>query len=648
MMKNIFKKAYLFIFVVISILTTIILVSFAYSKGWEYDGADWYYLDEAGVPYTDTFRMSGDDKYYLNIEGKMVRDFLYEDGDSTYYFDDDGKMVRSTWVAVEPYQVENKMESGPTIYLYYFGTNGKAFRAKNGIVKKTIDGKKYLFNENGQMLSGWINENGEIYNDINSDQDPFMGYCYYAGDETDGVLKEGFYAFEDGSVQDEYYQKETLWFYFQRGTCKKVASNNSSEPVKKVLNGHTYAFDINGVAIEGWDSDMVLDMQKTKNHFSETRSEHGQMSKGKWVYTVPSKLQHFDDHEAETERWFYLMSGGGYVEGVMKKINGEYYAFNNSGIMKKGLCIIERGTKKYVDCIDMEKTDGKDFIISRHYISMDEDRTLDDLHNYSSEPEFKIFDDVKDCIFYFNDDESAPDFGRKIKNQVTASFGDNDYTFVSNNVSENEGLKNKKYFQCGLRLEAATDLGLGLVFLGYSASISATAIKEKPMYLNSTHPYAKPDVNHNNIKSDYIVLKNMEKCQELGVYPVYVAVDQYGNQIKKSNSVKKDKSDRYWMIGPGGYFVQAFDIPIRYTRSGGRGRWQFKSEFNEIYKSTPSVIYKSKTRWKDFYDIADNPADSIDIYGKTCYTTRRGGSLTKGGYEIDVDENYATNFRYED
>ena len=225
--------------ILLSVALSALYSGSVFAVGWVNDGGDnWMYVEKDGIYATDTIKSSGSNKYYLDINGNMVRDYLLEDyNGAIYYFDDSGKMVVNTWVAVEPSQVFNHMDNSPTIYLYYFGANGKAYQANNGVVRKKIDGKPYLFNENGQMLSGWINEDGETFNEYESDTDPFNGYCYYAGDETDGVLREGWVAYEDGSVEDRYYMKQTLWFYFRNSDNKKVMSEEEGELKKKTING---------------------------------------------------------------------------------------------------------------------------------------------------------------------------------------------------------------------------------------------------------------------------------------------------------------------------------------------------------------------------------------------------------------------------
>ena len=130
----------------ISTLLFFIVVSSVgvFAFGWVDDGGDnWRYVDKDGVYATDTIRGSGGEKYYLDVNGYMVRDYLLEDyNEAIYYFDDFGKMVKNTWVAVDQTQVYNQMDNPPSIYLYYFGNNGKAYKSKNGVSKRHQSEKK--------------------------------------------------------------------------------------------------------------------------------------------------------------------------------------------------------------------------------------------------------------------------------------------------------------------------------------------------------------------------------------------------------------------------------------------------------------------------------------------------------------------------
>ena len=624
MRKLVFIKT---ILLTISFVFLYTLISFA--AGWVNDGGgNWMYVDREGYYVTDSIRASGPEKFYLDEYGFMVRDYLLEDyNDAIYYFDDSGKMVVNTWVAVDPIQVSNQMDNPPTIYLYYFGNNGKAYRAKSGIVRKVIDGKKYLFNENGQMLSGWINEDGETYNEYESEEDPFDGFCYYAGDETDGVLREGWCSYEDGSVQDRYYMKLTLWFYFRSNDNKKVQADSEGELKKKVINGKTYAFDEKGVMAVGWDSDL-LDSDNNDSgvlshkYYLEDGFDIGRNTKKEWFFAVPSMKQNLDDHDQEIERWFYATGSGDVVKGVVRKINSDYYVFNNEGIMRSGLCVIDKFTRAYVDAIDADRTDGKDFIISRHYISTDKS---------SNAQEFEIFDDSTQSLYFFRDDEvdDKANFGKRKIGEGTIGFGDDDYKFVSQRSGEYEGFKKKRYYQAGLELKPDPALNMGAVLVGYSSSEIGDTIDYSLVYKDSTNAWANADTNHDNIMSDYIVTSDFKQCyDDHGVVPVFAAITSSGARINKANKVKKDKSGRYWLIGANGLLINIYEVPIRYNRKKG---WQFRSE-----SSLNTAKARVKTQWLDF--------GVKDEYGKTCKYSK----TDPGDYVLTLDDTYCLNFRFAD
>lgn len=625
--------------------------------GWTTDGSDWFYVDNDGNFATETIKPSGDERYYLDVNGFMVRDYLLEDyNGGTYYFDDTGKMVKNTWVAVDPMQVPTGMDNPPTIYLYYFGANGRAFKASSGIVRKSIDGKKYMFNENGQMLSGWIDEQGERYNELDSTEDPFVGYCYYAGDETDGVLREGWSAYEDGSVDDKYYRRETLWFYFRSDNNKKVQSDNSVELAKRNINGFTYGFDINGVMIQGWDSDMMDDMDVTNKYFDEKGDNVGRLNKKEWIFAVPSKVQNSTDHDEEISQWFYANGAGDVIKGEMHRINKNFYAFNDKGIMKKGLCIVDSNTREYVDCIDLERTDGADFIVSRHYISYDKHQEADG--SATAVKEYSYFDNEKNSIYYFVDDEQDPNYGMRKLNAPKVSFADADYAFGSSAIGEREGLYKKKYYQSGIELKADAGLGLGLVFLGYASTSAAASVDIEPKsYYDTPNNHAHLDKYHmgansafaSDIYTDYVVDNGYRHCKNNGVYPVFAVVDATGKRISASNVVKKDKSGNYWMIGANATFVKAFNVPIKYVKS--TGTWHFKSD-----KAINGG--KAKNKWIPFGDsVASMSNAEMDEYFNTCWGDRdiwsdghdmndTNAYNARTTYEVPLDDLFATNFRF--
>lgn len=110
---------------------------------------------------------------------------LVEDNDNYYYVDESGVMVRNQWRELENDDPQDDDESD-TVW-YYFGADGKAYKAKDSgrVNFKTIvraDGatKKYAFDEEGKMLYGWIDEQGERQ----TGDDAWQTGLYYLEDRT--------------------------------------------------------------------------------------------------------------------------------------------------------------------------------------------------------------------------------------------------------------------------------------------------------------------------------------------------------------------------------------------------------------------------------------------------------------------------------
>ena len=107
--------------------------------------------EKRGMPFDSVY------KGVLYNKGKKVK-VAYD-----YYFYEGGKRVKNTWKTIKTGSKTNK---------YYFGSNGKAYRAFYSIldsyegrlyVKKKIGAKYYAFDVNGHMLTGmFVNRNSQI------------------------------------------------------------------------------------------------------------------------------------------------------------------------------------------------------------------------------------------------------------------------------------------------------------------------------------------------------------------------------------------------------------------------------------------------------------------------------------------------------
>ena len=147
------------------------MTSFA-ATGWAEEDGTWVYYESDGDRATEEWKKSGNSWYYLDDNGEMAIDQLIEDDDDYYYVDINGVMATNQWVAIENEDAGEDDE--PEHYWYYFQANGKALTNgdNSDVSLKTINGKKYAFDEEGKMLFGWVAEDNAERID-NTDGDAF-------------------------------------------------------------------------------------------------------------------------------------------------------------------------------------------------------------------------------------------------------------------------------------------------------------------------------------------------------------------------------------------------------------------------------------------------------------------------------------------
>ncbi|MGN0159532.1 MAG: leucine-rich repeat domain-containing protein, partial [Brotaphodocola sp.] len=183
-------------------------------------------------------------------DGEAVKDELIHDSKGIWYLDEDGYMVTNKWV-------KHKGD------YYYFGSDGNAYRNETFTVR-TIDGKNYVFQEDGIMMYGWVNS---TTNSMAASPSGWKYADYYFGDQEDGSMKTGW---EEINVYDPWNAPETYadnWFHFksegQKRTkqLKMIGENNYyfdeygcmwySTSVE--VDGVTYVLDENGHATQKVD-----------------------------------------------------------------------------------------------------------------------------------------------------------------------------------------------------------------------------------------------------------------------------------------------------------------------------------------------------------------------------------------------------------
>ena len=344
------------------------MTSFA-ATGWAEEDGTWVYYNRDGERATEQWKKSGNNWYYLDSDGEMATDQLIEDGDNYYYVDINGVMASNQWVAIDNEDAGDDNE--PDHYWYYFQANGKAL--KNGdtakVSLKTVNGKKYAFDDEGRMLYGWVSsDNAERVDD--EDGDGFKEGDYYFGGEDDGAMTVGWLQMDityDETTDDKEVapvfnddEDQSRWFYF-KSNGKKVKAESNDNLKEKTINGKKYAFDVNGAMIAEWS----LDIKKASNNEARGSNstatangvpakyaqswryynsvEDGAKAKKGWFKVVAAEYLNYNKNNDDESAWYYADGSGYLYAGEFKTIKGKKYAFRDDGRMISGLQFIQKG-----------------------------------------------------------------------------------------------------------------------------------------------------------------------------------------------------------------------------------------------------------------------------------------------------------------
>ena len=441
------------------------MTSFA-AQGWVEEDGTWYYYDKDGNRVENEWKKSGDNWFWLNGDegGAMATDMLVEDDDDTYYVDANGVMVTNTWVKVVNEDQDD--DDDPAEYRYYYMQNsGKAYKAgDSGKTKfKTIDGKKYAFDEDGKMLYGWVNEDDST---LASDDSDWETATYYMGSWEDGSLKTGWQKITvyDQDEDDDY----DYWFNFKSNGKKRFNESDSKDIFEKKINGKHYAFDNRGVMTYEWTLTTTSDAATISNWLYFNSPEDGARATKGWFKVVAPDKDGDDntfkdysnlenptfakgDAEDENERWYYANSDGELYVGQIKKIKGKYYGFapegNKAGSMLTGLCAL--------------RVDNSGNITKLWARDMDSD-DLDDAMN--GEGDFDGFgSDTNDTLYYFGNNEESD--GALKSGSVSVNLDGDNYQFQFSKTGGAEGkgrglngIDDSKYiYKFGMKLKAGSD-----------------------------------------------------------------------------------------------------------------------------------------------------------------------------------------------
>ena len=465
------------------------MTSFA-ATGWTEENGTWVYYNTDGELATDSWKKSGNSWYWLDENGEMAVDQLIEDDEDYYYVDINGVMATNQWVAIENEDAGEDDE--PEHYWYYFQANGKALTNGNNsnVALKTVNGKKYAFDEEGRMLFGWVNKDTAERID-NTDGDAFKEGDYYFGGSDDGAMTTGWLqlditydeATNDYEVAPVFNEDEdqTRGFYFGSKGKKGKAEDGAREK-EKTINGRRYAFDEYGAMIAEWSLDIDEvnnrfatasansalgqtgdDYYDLDDYYAEGIGTHSTASKNSvtakyaqewryfqdvengarvsrgWFKVVPAEYLNLEKYEDDESSWYYADGSGKLYAGEFKTINGKKYAFRDDGRMINGLKFILEGDDTLGVVADDDETYNFD--------------TEDGFDEHSIDLEALGYK----CYYFGDAEDGAMKTGKTTINIDGENFN---FYFEKSGGKKGQGVtgeKDDKYYQSGKLLEAGSD-----------------------------------------------------------------------------------------------------------------------------------------------------------------------------------------------
>lgn len=427
------------------------------ATNWVLEDGVWVYYDKDGEAVTEEWKRSGANWYWLNEDGEMATDYLVEDDDDYYYVDEEGKMVTNQWVSFENEDYDEDDDDEPERHWYYFGSSGKALKASSSSNKasfKTINGKKYIFDDEGKMLYGWINDDG----DRETGDDDWRNGTYYCGDENDGARREGQWElleitdneFDTSGLQPKMSsvnvfddEDQERWFWFKTNG-KKIKDDDLT------WNGNKYYFDEDGRMNAEWvyygtatgsDAKQGTGGFTTEWMYFGDPSDGARMTKG-WFRAVPDEELHTSKYNDDTSYWYYADKDGNLKASEIETISGKKYAFDGYGRMKTGLKAIkfveEGNTTDIVDVDGILADDNDDYPFDTEDMFKDNINELIDLGYH---------------MYYFNKD------GEMQTGKQTVTIDGDDFTFEFNKSGSTKGQgkfgeDDDKYYVGGMLLTA--------------------------------------------------------------------------------------------------------------------------------------------------------------------------------------------------
>lgn len=315
-------------------------------SGWYVEewGSKQYY-DSNFVRATDVIFTVDGNNYYADEYGWILidQDFVYQN--VFYHADEDGILTEK----------ETSQNGWQFIGGYYYYMDDGVI-VTNEI--RTIDGKRYYFNDYGRMETGAFE-----YEEVVSEDETIYGWKMAA---SDGQIVENVLGWYQSKTDDGSY-----WYYFEKYgwlCCDKF----------KNIGGKTYYFESNGVMATGlfWAYDSEID--DYRQYLADSSGAVVSQLKDGWIQPAGSSdWYYYKDGSFISDDFLDLGSKTYYFDYDGKMRSGKFtvwgeeracYCTDSSGAIIKNKWVMNGGYWHYAQADGKLYIDGKHIISGKYYI----------------------------------------------------------------------------------------------------------------------------------------------------------------------------------------------------------------------------------------------------------------------------------------
>lgn len=307
-----------------------------YSEGKEGEKAEgWYYMGRNGK-FADGWKNIGEGRYNFDPKGRMRTGWYYEKGETYYFGEEDGAMWRG-WLCLEfdednpPKEGEIAKEyrkAGEDARWFFFQNNGKAKKSPKGTYEQeNIHGKKYYFDQNGAMLTGWQPVREKAAEKDASGVSRFV----YLGGVNDGAMVRK--QWKQLSVHPSDREEEKLiaetgqdglpkkgqkeWYYFKNNGSPAYLEQGAASMDDATVETKSGSYFVNEYGCRRTGLVKILSGDKTLTGYFGAKGSDGQMQVGKQTG--------IQDEDGQKLTFYFNTAGGNKGAGYSGEKDGYLY-----------------------------------------------------------------------------------------------------------------------------------------------------------------------------------------------------------------------------------------------------------------------------------------------------------------------------------